>query len=436
MTARRQTALWGAIVVLISSGCTDAVPTSEDPDLIPIRAETFEVWLPFSAFGQDFRVFGGFGAPSELNLGLVSLDRPEGFESRALLRFGAFPTTATVEDAEGETQVDSALAYRSGRVVLRMDTTSIQGEPPFTLTLEATESRWHAGSASWEMAIDTLGEQLPWEVPGGGSLRTVGQGVWDPAEADSVIVDVDSLAIAGWEDTEDESRGLRVSSETTGARVRINSAALQIDAEPSVNPDTTVTVGAGLREMTFIYHPTAEISGDAVRVGGAPAFRTVFQLDLPTTVDPPDHLCARINCPLTLTPDLVVFASLLLETRATDPAGLQPADTLLIEMRPVLDPDRLPRSPLGSAAQSRSVRMNPPLFGEESGQPLEVPITPHVRDMLESRAEGRTDFPKTVALLSAFEPTLPGVAMFARPGEDGEPQVRLLITVTEGIRLP
>ncbi len=422
-------------LLLVAGACTDDIPTSQDRDLISAEAETFEVRIPFGDLADDVQVIGGFGAPWELNLGVVARDYPEGFEGKTLIRFGSYPTEVTVEDEDGETQADSDLTFVGGRVVLQVDTSVVRGNGPFTLSLAATDAPWDERSATWDHAVDTLGGQVPWEEPGGGPARELGQGEWDPAEGDSLVVEVDSATVAEWGDTLNVNRGLRVASASPGSRLRIRAAFLELDVEPSVNPDTVVTESAGVRDLTFIYTPRPETGDGVLQVGGVPSLRSVFRLSLPEAVDPPEALCQRIRCPLPLSSELVVFASLMLETRTSQPPGLQLADSLALEVRPVLEPGRLPRAPVGSPAQSRSVRLTPELFGGGGRESVEVPITVYIRDLLDARRDGE-EFPTTLALLAASEPTPPGVATFAGSGPEGEPHLRLLITLSEGVQLP
>ena len=69
----------------------------------------------------------------------------------------------------------------------------------------------------------------------------------------------------------------------------------------------------------------AEIDG--MRVGGAPAWRTVLDVSLPTTLDGPQALCATVGCPFALGPQHVTYAALQLRTRLS-PMAFQPTDTI------------------------------------------------------------------------------------------------------------
>ena len=72
-----------------------------DAALFPVRAATVEVRLPWDAFASGLEVLGGFGSPSELGTAVLAQDFAGELDSRALARFGPFPSTTSVRDSTG-----------------------------------------------------------------------------------------------------------------------------------------------------------------------------------------------------------------------------------------------------------------------------------------------------------------------------------------------
>ena len=107
--------------------------------------------------------------------------------------------------------------------------------------------------------------------------------MWDPAESDSAFFAIDTLVIDAW-DTEDEARGLLVRMVTPGARVKVRSANLVMDALPSIRSDTMVTTDTFSEHLTFIYDPVPSLPEGTLQIGGAPAWRTVFEVQLPASL--------------------------------------------------------------------------------------------------------------------------------------------------------
>jgi len=188
-------------------------------------------------------------------------------------------------------------------------------------------------------------------------------------------------------------------------------------------------------ETTFLYDPFPEPPADGIRIGGAPAWRTVFRMAIPAALAGPPELCAELGCPFVLTRENVSFAALLLTTRSSPPA-FQPTDTVRLDLRPVTRPDRLPKSPLGSSLLGFFGEGIPPeAFGSSPGREVVLPLTGYVADLLPGDSTTGPPVPETVALLSIFEPGSFEFASFAGPGDPAEPILRLIITVDDTVRL-
>jgi len=423
------------LAVVAIAGCQDEAPLGVDPDLVPLEPQTVEVLLPWEAFGRDLQVLGGFGAPNELGRGTLAVDFAGELNARTLIRWGPYPVSAVVRDTSGVNRPDSSLTYVGGRVVLFFDTLASTNEGPVTIEVGATEVPWHAPTVSWTLATDTIGDRTPWPEPGAGPVRPLGSVVWDPAEGDSVSLAVDSATIAAWGDTTDASRGLRISMVEAGERLQVGLARLRLEARPSIRPDTLVEVSAFVQDITFVFDPSPEPPPDGLRVGGAPAWRSVLTLDVPDSVRPDASVCARVRCPIALRTDRLNQAELVLTTRASPPA-FQPTDTTRLDVRVVLAPERLPKAPLGPTLTGQQGTALPPeYFGEAPGRKVVVPLTAFVNTIL-TQGDTASRPVNTLALLSVFEPISIAFASFDGPGSEGAPVLRLVLTVTDPVKLP
>ena len=435
--------LWPGAALLAAAAlvaCDDELPTSVDGDLIPVDPVTVEVRIPWSAFASDLAVWGGYGSPRQLGHGILARDFEGTLDARTLARFTTIPRVASVRDTTGTVRPDSALTYVGGRLLLRFDTLASTADAPVTVSAGRTLHRWDVSSATWELAVDTLGVQDPWPEEGGGPVAPMGTAAWDPAEGDSALVELDSAMVAALTDTADVERGIRLSLETPGERLQVSGVSLRLDARPSINPDTVVQLTAIDRELTFIYAPFPEPPPEGVRVGGVPAWRTTFGVRLPETLSGPPALCAAVGCPLRLTPEAVSHAELVLTTRPTSPAAFQPTDTVRLDVRAVLAPERLPKAPLGGSFLASLGLTGAPIpasaFAAGGARTVAVPLTPFVRALVDEVEEGEDPPPSTLALLSVFEPISISFASFVGPGEAGEPYLRLLVTASDPVELP
>ena len=260
---------------------------------------------------------------------------------------------------------------------------------------------------------------------------------WDRAAGDSVLFQLDSAEVALWADTTDATRGVRIDLVTPGHRLHVRSVALRLDAQPSINPDTAVVLTVGSRAVTFVYDPFPQAPTEGMRVGGAPSWRTVLDVALPEELTGPPSFCAVVACPHALKASQVSSAALVLTSRASEPA-FQPTDTIGFDVRPVLKRSALPKAPLGQSLVGTLFgrRVGPDAFGSLPGEVIEIPITSFVRTLLEGPGRDGIDPPRTLALLSAFEPISIAFASFEGPGAVGEPRLRLVLTIGPPVELP
>ncbi len=431
------------LCALLLTACQEELPTAESDDLVR-SGVAIEVTLPARDFLEGVRVYGGYGRAAELGGGFIAhryggqdtAGVETGLEAATLLRFGRYPRFATVTDTAGTARPDSSLTFLSGRIVARFDTLGSVHDGPVAIRAHALTEPWDGLSANWGHAIDTVQHRVAWSAPGGGELRNLGEAVWDPAAGDSVSIAIDSAQIAAWSDTTDLARGVRLGTSTPGVRLQVVTALLRLRTLPSLNPDTIIQVLATTENATFIYDPLPPPPAAGMRVGGVPAWRSILDLDIPATLTGPPALCAELACPIEITPDHLSYAGLRLTTRAPHPA-FAPSDTLSIDVRSVMVPDILPKSPLGESLTGiAGVILAPEWFAPPGGHTVEVPVTGLVRDLLADPGEGGDPMSSTVALLSSFEPLSLEYASFVGLGRTGvvvgEPELRLILNFSRG----
>lgn len=433
---RTKTVVLVGSVLLAGIACGEQSPTSVDPDLLPIRPTSIEVRLTWEEFGSNLEVFGGYGSPRELGSGVVAHAFGGVLEGRTLVRFLDLPTSATVTDTTGTSRSDTLLTLKGGRIVAFLDTLQSVAPGPVTLEIGALHQRWDAGSLSWAMAVDTAGDRVAWDEPGAGPVDRVATAVWDPASGDSVVFALDSAQVEIWRDTSQVNQGAVLGMVSEGARLKVNNIAFRANVVPSVRPDTTVTLSAGREAFSFVYTPEPGAPTGSLRVGGAPAWRTVLDIDVPVRLTGPASLCAAAGCPVELTPTRVNYAALVLRGQRTE-AAFQPSDSLPLDVRAVHQRSAMPKSPLGPTLVGpfgRNVAPGP--FGDGEGTEVEIPITSFVRAILEGDSVGGFPPSRSLALLSAFEPSSITFASFFGPGTPGAPVLKLIVTAGRSVELP
>ena len=430
---KRAAGALAAVAVLVAGACGYETPTAVEGLTFPVTVVTSEVSLSYDQFASGVQVFGGFGRASDVAVPLVATEfGEEGLEARTLVRFGPIPRSASIRDTTGTTVTDPNVTLIGGRAVLRFDTLAAPSEP-VTLSASLISERWHPRSATFVHAVDTLGEQVPWAHPGGGDATPIATAVWDPAESDSAFFAIDTLVIKTW-DTEDEARGMMVRMVTPGARVKVRSANLVMDALPSIRSDTMITTDTFSEHLTFIYDPVPSLPEGALQIGGAPAWRTVFQVQLPASLPVQGEACPSGECTIPLTADGITQAALVLTPGLND-AALRPTDTLFVDARPIPSPEHLPRAPLGNSIQVPVLQVPPEIFTSEEGRVLEIPITSFVKDLARGVTEDSVPAPNTVALLAAIEPQSFELMRFLGPDTSSPPLLRILVSQLSGMSM-
>ena len=432
-----QRSLVPVLLAATAGACSEALPTIEREELVRSGFAT-EIILEYDEFASGARVYGGFGRTSDLGGGFVAHDfgsraedaggGQEGLEATSLLRFGRYPRSFQVLDTTGASVPDTSLTFLFGRLLLRFDSlSSVHNDRPVEIVAHALTEPWDGTTATWEYAIDSIGRRELWSVPGGGAVEEIGRTIWEPDTGDSVRIRVDSAWIAAWSDTLNHARGVRVSSATPGVRLRVNAALLRLETRPSVNPDTIIQVPSSTENRTFIYAPVPRPPSKTLRVGGVPAWRTVMELDIPKILNRPQELCDVVGCPVEITEEHVSFAALRLTTR---PAvrSFAPSDTLAVDLRSVLAPDFLPKSPLGPSRSTPFGTLVPDeWFQPPASEVLEIPLTGLVRDLLRGESVDGDPVSKTIAVLSVFEPLSVEYMSFDGPTSPFAPSLRIVL---------
>lgn len=412
--------------------CEQAVPTAVDETPLPEAPLTVEIEIPWSDFGSDLQVVGGFSSPAFLPAPVVARAYEGVLEARTLMRWDTFPPTVRVM-TDGGVVTDDSLHFVAGFVTLGFDTLTSVVPSPATLEIGTLEEEWNFRTATWTLAVDTVADQRAWSEAGAGPAPLVATRVWDPAASDSVIFSLDSAEINEWVDPSDQGRGARVLTTTDGTLLVLNRALLRVSIRPSM-ADTIVEDTIDLLESTFVYDPPPA-AATGVRVGGAPAWRSLMAVGVPPLTGPPE-LCAAVGCPFTPDAGQVSYAALVLTSQATE-AGFQPVDSVRLDVRPVLNPATLPKSPLGASQTGEVGRaVAPEAFGAAPGSRVEVPITGFMRTLLAGPDGSGNPPPSMLALLSAFEPSSLAFATFDGPSDAAPPRLRMVLTVGEAQELP
>lgn len=425
-----------AIAIGLTSACTERVPTGLDDGQTPDPPVTVTIQLPWAQFGSNLEVFGGFGRTSEMP-GATVARTYGGVNANTLIGFNSFPRSVQVRDRVNNTLVtDTALTFIDAYVLIKFDTLASTNTDTVTLQLDETLESWEPESASWTHSWNVPALVRPWSQPGGGAVLPIRTRTWDPALGDSMQLFLDSTQIARWRTGPDSVRSARLSLLSDGQRLDLSQIQLRLVALSAKDADTTLVLTVDPSTVTYIYDPQAGPPVDGFRVGGAPAWRSVLDLALPSVLNGPPELCAAAGCPFQLAPTNVTFAGLGLRTRRPPDAFL-PSDSITVDVRAVLSRPALPRSPLGfSVVGSAGKSIEPALFGAGEGSLVEIPITTFVQNYLRGPDETGRAPSNTIAVLATPEPETFTFAEFFGPGGSNEPVLKLILTVSPPMELP
>ena len=418
------------------SGCKDKNTTAPDLGFIQVNPRTVEVLIPYEDLVDEVQVFGGYGSAADLGYGVVALDFG-GLNARTLVHLEDFPTTA---------EVPGSLSFKGGRVLLVFDTVAGSLLTPVNVELFDAREEWHAPTVTWEVAVDTAGDRRFWTQPGGGPSTLLGGATFDAYSArsvddgaallDTVSIAVDSAAVAALGDPASGTTGLLLAAAEPAVFLNLLDMRLLLTTVPGTRPDTVLELTVEKDDLTFMVDPVPGMPGGWLRVGGAPSWRTVITMSMPRMVDGTAEVCGTAGCQVDLTEVNVNLAELVLTTRQTELA-FQPQDTTRMDLRRVLNPELLPKSPLGGQLLPLFFeRLAPDLFSVQAGTPVLVSVTDLVREILSVSAETETVSVTSIALFSINEPNMIGFASFEGAGGAGAPALRLLYTITNDVGLP
>jgi hypothetical protein len=418
------------------AACTERSPSGPDDGQLPTEPVTVTLQLDWPDFASNLEVYGGYAGPAEMSNAVVARSYG-GMEARTLLSFGSFPASALVraDPASPALTADTALTWVDAYVVVLFDTIASTNNGPVTVAMGETLEKWHEQSATWANAVDTAGGVQPWSQPGGGAVLPIGTWDWDPTTTDSATFYLDQTEIARWDGAPDSIRSVRIDLLTDGHRLQIGGAALRLVATSVAAPDTTLVLTVSTTSVTFVYDPPATAPADGIRVGGAPAWRSVLDVALPATLSGPPELCAAVGCPFALQPENVTYAALGLRGRRP-PDAFTPTDSLTFDVRAVLSRAALPKSPLGnSLVQAGGTPVPADIFGVLEGTMVDIPITAFVQGFLAGPDPSGRPPSNTLAILSGPEPASFTFAEFFGPGGPNAPVLKLILTASPPLEL-
>ena len=410
-------------------GCTEKISTAPDLGFLQVDPRTVEALIPFGDFVDDVQVLGGYGSAADLGRGFVAQDF-DGLNVRTVVHVGDYPTTADQ-------------TFSGGRVVLFFDTLRGSLDEPVFVEVFGVQEQWHAPTVTWEVVVDTAGDRREWSQPGGGATTLLGGGVFDIGAnedgaaglTDSVSILVDSSTVAALGDPTSGTTGLLVAGAQPGTLLHLVDVRLRITTVASSEPDSVFEVTPPAGDVSFMFDPAPTAPLGWLRVGGTPAWRSVLTMSMPRTITGTPEVCGAVGCEVDLTEVDVNLAELVLTTRQTEPEFL-PQDTTRVDIRTVLSPELLPRSPLGGPLLPFPRSFAPELFLEQAGTQVALSVTTLVTGILGIAAVTDTVPVTSIVLFSNPEPSRIGFASFEGAGGAGAPVLRLLYTIANPVGLP
>ncbi len=283
MTARHAAALL-FVLALGFAGCKRDELVGVDPEVAPgPSSKTRESLLdPAQLRGWTDTVFAGYSSAATATFLLVE-EGTQQLIARSIFRFDVVQDSVFFPDT-----TSSVIRFDSARVVIGVDSLlSDLASAGTTLRLVTLEDEWDEGSASWEFAVDSAGEQVAWTGGPGGSLGATLAELRLDAPVDSVIFELgersDSL-IRSWNDTTLANPGLALVVADSG-RFFMRAPRVVYRAVPELMPDTSVALREFATARTFIFDREASQPAPGVlRLGGVDAWRMLTELILPDSV--------------------------------------------------------------------------------------------------------------------------------------------------------
>lgn len=415
------------LMACAGTGCTEKISTAPDLGFLQVNPRTAEVVIPFDDFVDEILVFGGHGSTADIDHGLVAVDHG-GLNARTLVLLGFYPTNSD--------QQPGTLIFSDGRIVIFFDTLRGIVDSPVDIEVFQVVEDWHPRSMTWDFAVDTAGEQRAWSQPGGGLTTLLGGATFRPAQGDSVSIPIDSATVVALGEVIDgRPSGLLVTGAEPGVFLQVVDVVLRLTSRTAQVPGQVFEETVVVFNLGFMFDPAPTAPLGWLRVGGTPSWRTVFTMSIPRLVTGTPEICGSVGCQVDLTEVEVNLAELVLTARQTQLAW-QPQDTTRVDIRPVLNPELLPKSPLGDPVAAVPKGVPPEFFSVQAGTEVLLSLTSLVAQIFDTAAETGTVPVTSIALFTAPEPGLIGFASFEGPGGPGAPVLRLLYTVANPVGLP
>ncbi len=410
---------WFKVVVgasALAAGCGERLPTGAGDDLFPPGGRAVTVELEFAA--TSFEILGrftGYTGPQDAAFLLVANRFDGALDAATLARFRGFPGFVNVT-VGGTAQVDSVFTYLGGQVIVPIDTTATEFNGPVTLELLALAQSPGPDEVFGRTGVNTAGARL---------LSSVRIAPGDPAAWDTVIFNVDSLAVRQF--AREDFPGLLVRATESPSRLQLGRLSLVTSVRPSQRADTTIAQTVTGGPQTFIVNSEPPFPENALVAGGVRSARTLFRVTLPERVPmgPGDPRTVRIDSVT------INEAALLLEPLPVG-GGWRPLGPVPLHLLRVAEPELGARAPLGDIVQDPvAFDQSGPLYASilytpGNAEPVVVRVTQHIRSVAarDTTARAREGLATTLALLGQPEAGTFGRAHFRSP-----PRLRLVYTV-------
>lgn len=415
----------GAVVALVAA-CGDEGPIGVGSDLLGPGVRTYEVTLDPAEYLLADTTYDRIGTLNDALFRMVAHEFDDDLEARTLFSI-ARPVTVNYTPSEGSAITDTIQSIVGGVVTVVVDTVA-SSPGPVDLEIVRVTEEWEAPAATWDVRMDTAGVTETWTTPGGSPGAVMGGATW--TSGDTLVITLDSAAVAVWDDTLAARLGGMIRSATPGSRLFFESMTFQFEVVP-VTTDTVVPAG-GLRNSKIILAPEdAPPAAGVLRVGGLPAWRSLLRFQPMADVVIPCGPGRPPTCTLPLGTVTINQAALLLTPLPVGSRRLEgPAR---IEGRGVLEGPGVPltRSPLtppvGPASDSLAAAMF--VAPEPDAPAISLAITSYVRLHLNPPSDDEP--PQWLALTAVGERVRFGYAAFGGLASDRPPRLRLVVSVRD-----
>ena len=428
---------WFLLLGALALGaCERELPTDVGAEHVPDAAlRTYEVLLDADGFLVSDTLVRGFGSTEQSSVLLLAQDWRDTIDAHGLVRFRELPRTVTFADS-GDIVTDTVLRFASGRVTFTIDTVALGLDTmgtDTTITFELLQlaETFQARTASWRARESTGGDSIFWMTPGGTTAELLGTATWtrsDTTLRDTVAFALDSATVARWNAGTELDRSVLIRTTTTGARVHLGAPSVRLAARLKLRPDTIRTLSVSAAAQTYIYDPAPPAPMDELRLGDRSAWRSfiTFREGLDTLTIPCPN---EPGCTFRLGDAMLNRAELRLTALAV-PEAWRITNNTVVEARAVLGgADRpLERAPLADTTGITLVV--PGDFAVDGDSVALLAVTRFVRTLLQPEDDSvGTERSRTLALVTAPEPVLYGIARFGGIGHPHAPVLRLVVTL-------